>query len=493
LGSIFTFAYFYFCGTVWEPTSRVLQRKCACGQQKSAQNDDCEECQKKRLMLQRETSGHSGNTVDQQLVTDVLHSSGQPLNKVTRDFMEPRFGHDFSQVRVHYDGQAAASAKAVNALAYTVGNDVVFDSGRYAPNTREGRHLLAHELTHTIQQRSAAQASVQTPVLSGSSAAAERQAHKTAVDIMQGVKPQNVLSAPVQLARVCSDASTCSAGGVPGSATEFGNTEEAVEVGPRARRQRMDPARAVSTGHAGRASQLETFLSAEEPGRMAHIQGIFIDADLSSGTGALTQDCGDWVLEALPAASPTPAGMAGASKDCTFVHGQLNREALVFNSGASAIVGGQSREEWRVNTLQILIHETEHPRFESATAGSARPAAVTSATCTRSNIVGELSEIAAMMSEFPTISRSAAANPAGPITAMLDPWFEEIIFTGGENINGALLEIGCSCECPEVDAFVKQTSDEVTTTGGWTPAEKNAFHGKLRTELAGPVRPIWPG
>jgi hypothetical protein len=70
----------------------------------------------------------------------------------TRAFMEPRFGHDFSTVRLHADGKAAESAKAVNALAYTVGNHVVFGAGQYKPGSHEGRKLLAHELAHTVQQ-----------------------------------------------------------------------------------------------------------------------------------------------------------------------------------------------------------------------------------------------------------------------------------------------------------------------------------------------------
>jgi hypothetical protein len=75
-----------------------------------------------------------------------------PLDVETRALMESRFGHDFSGVRVHNDGLAAESALAVNALAYTVGQHVVFGEGQYAPKTESGRRLLAHELTHTLQQ-----------------------------------------------------------------------------------------------------------------------------------------------------------------------------------------------------------------------------------------------------------------------------------------------------------------------------------------------------
>lgn len=86
-------------------------------------------------------------------VTDVVGSSGRPLDPDVRSSMESAMGHDFSDVQVHSDGQAAASAQSVQAQAYTVGNHVVFGEGRYQPETPEGRRTLAHELTHVVQQR----------------------------------------------------------------------------------------------------------------------------------------------------------------------------------------------------------------------------------------------------------------------------------------------------------------------------------------------------
>ena len=85
-------------------------------------------------------------------VREVLNSPGQALDTDVRSSMEPHFGHDFSDVRVHIDTQAAESAQAVNALAYTVGRDVVFNEGQYNPGTMAGKQLLAHELTHVVQQ-----------------------------------------------------------------------------------------------------------------------------------------------------------------------------------------------------------------------------------------------------------------------------------------------------------------------------------------------------
>jgi Domain of unknown function (DUF4157) len=87
-------------------------------------------------------------------VLDVVGSGGgSPLDEDTRADMESRFGHDFSDVRVHTGGKADESARSVNAQAYTVGSDIVFDSGGYDPSSDAGRHLLAHELTHVVQQR----------------------------------------------------------------------------------------------------------------------------------------------------------------------------------------------------------------------------------------------------------------------------------------------------------------------------------------------------
>ncbi len=98
---------------------------------------------------------HDHATEAPRAVYDVLRASGQPLDATTRRYMENRFGHDFRDVRVHADTRAAASADAVAARAYTVGRDVVFGAGAYAPMNVEGRRLLAHELTHVVQQTTA--------------------------------------------------------------------------------------------------------------------------------------------------------------------------------------------------------------------------------------------------------------------------------------------------------------------------------------------------
>lgn len=129
-----------------------LQRKCSCGGSGGA-DGECEECKRKAgASVQRKAAGPPGLSTAPPIVQDVLNSRGQPLDPATRGLMEARFGHDFSKVRVHTDARASESAHAINALAYTVGSDVVFGAGRYAPDSSQGKRLLAHELAHTIQQ-----------------------------------------------------------------------------------------------------------------------------------------------------------------------------------------------------------------------------------------------------------------------------------------------------------------------------------------------------
>jgi hypothetical protein len=118
-----------------------LSRKCAA----------CEE-EDKTLQTKQEGAAEAAANEVPGSVREVLRAPGQPLDPASRGFFEPRFRCDFSGVRIHSDGRAAESARVVGARAYTVGQNIVFDAGRHSPNTNMGQALLAHELTHTIQQ-----------------------------------------------------------------------------------------------------------------------------------------------------------------------------------------------------------------------------------------------------------------------------------------------------------------------------------------------------
>ena len=171
------------------PGAALIQRKCACGGS-AGLSGECEECsRRKRFGVQRKASGGWSDPLEREAdrtadwVTDrgaqaglspgwrlspasahqltpappsvrrVLAGSGAPLAPVLRDDMERRFGHSFADVRVHTDAEAARSARDVRAHAYTSGSHIVFGAGEYAADGGAGRHLIAHELTHVLQQR----------------------------------------------------------------------------------------------------------------------------------------------------------------------------------------------------------------------------------------------------------------------------------------------------------------------------------------------------
>jgi outer membrane protein OmpA-like peptidoglycan-associated protein len=132
--------------------SGKLHRKCACGQHTPG-GGKCEDCKRTDGMkLQRRAVGTGGHSVAPPTVHDVLRSPGQPLDAATRAFFEPRLGQDFSGVRVHNDVQASLSTREVKALAYTFRHDIAFRAGHYSPASESGKHLIAHELGHVLNQ-----------------------------------------------------------------------------------------------------------------------------------------------------------------------------------------------------------------------------------------------------------------------------------------------------------------------------------------------------
>jgi outer membrane protein OmpA-like peptidoglycan-associated protein len=205
----------------------LLQRKCACGGSPGP-DGECAECREKRL--QRRSTGQTEPSTVPPIVHEVLRSPGQPIDLNTRTFMESRFGHDFSHVRVHAGAKATESAKAMSALAYTVGQDVVFGQGQYVPGAVEGKRLLAHELTHTMQQ------SIQSPNISGLRLAAandapEQEARRAENQFVAGSVFSRIGLAPVQTSvqRACGpnevgEVTGCIGRG--GDISDFGSTSE---------------------------------------------------------------------------------------------------------------------------------------------------------------------------------------------------------------------------------------------------------------------------
>jgi outer membrane protein OmpA-like peptidoglycan-associated protein len=159
-------------------------------------------------LMQRRSVKNTSALAAPPAVQAVLRSPGKPLDAPTRAFMESRFNHDFSQVRIHTDDGAARSADMVEALAYTVGPHIAFARNQYAPGTPEGRRTLAHELTHVIQQSRQAGPAPAALRIGPAACGAERQADDTGRRIANGASRVAAGYAPVApvVQRLCGPA-----------------------------------------------------------------------------------------------------------------------------------------------------------------------------------------------------------------------------------------------------------------------------------------------
>ena len=418
-------------------------------QRQTSEEDDEEELRLKASAEAGPASVTGGGAAE--AATEAVSGGGRALSPAERAYFEPRLGRDFSTVRVHQDARAGAAALRIGARAYTLGSHIAFAPGQLASGTVAGRRLMAHELVHTLQQGGAR-----------------------------------------HIQRLCTPTATCRGGPVSGSAEAFNEQEEDVEAAARARRLRMTPAEARSGPHAGRAAQLEEFLAARSPALRNQIHGVFIDADVSSGTAGYSWSCAAFLRTSLPAGDPDPHGFASATKDCVFVPPQKNREAYRFNQGDER-VGGMSRERWERETNALMTHEATHALFgQVIEPAMPQPPGVTTATCTDDAVEGELSEIVAMIVEFPIFfeAAQAEADPDGPAHRRLERYFDHNTDRGGESWPGALEQMGCKCECDEVERYVVSRVDRITAS--FTDEQKTALKDELQARMPTGTRPSWP-
>jgi hypothetical protein len=424
----------------------LLARKCASCESTGSSCAACAAEPEETMQRKTESLASAAGTSDS---ANPVHSSGigEPLNGETRAMMEPRFGSDLSQVRLHTDSRAAESARSVNALAYTVGRDIVFGAGQYAPQTSAGQRLLAHELTHFIQQSSAA---------------------------FQPMLQRACITDPE-----CEPAKEGDLPGsnVKGSAEHFQASVEREEKEtakkkhtktPREIRDELcskkppDPA-CTANGHASRATEFEKLFRPLAPDQFALADGVFIDKAIPRRYAAYVQDC--------RAFKPKLPG-----DQCIFIPERLEKQSASYNSGEKKI-GGKEREEWLTDALGTVTHELEHVRFEQDFPET-KPRRQ---ACDFDDISGELTELAAIISEFPVFFRSHANKSWKERRVEMDQWFNHKITQPsrhGERIAGILKAIRCRCECRDVNAYLERLVE--FTTASWTEVEKNTFHEELR-------------
>jgi hypothetical protein len=413
--------------------SGVIRRKCAC----EDSGQPCASCasEKKDKLMRSARSASEAATRDQPppVVDDVLRSPGQPLDAGARGFFEPRFRRDFADVRIHDDLRAARSAREVGALAYTVGQHVVVDPARYRAETAEGRRLLAHELTHVIQQNVASSLSLQ---------------------------------------RACRSAAQCGVTN-PGSSQAFGTTVEAeseaiasasggVAVGG-------GPTSCTLPRHGERAVNVESLATgsglavAVAPG----IAGFFINACLSPNDGANNALCSQF--------PGGPPGGAPPDKSCVQLHttDEDKAKALVAKPKPLNDVDQRSLLQW----ASLVKHESQHSVFDPK-AGTVVPASggcdITTAVPvpTGGNVEGRLSEISAEIAEYDVYFRNSKQR-RGDSEWALQTEEHDIAIRGGENILGNIKDLQCACDCGVVAKFVEQVFDEASSS--WTDEEKKRF------------------
>jgi hypothetical protein len=343
--------------------------------------------------------------------------------------------YDLSRVRVHTDTQAAESARAVNALAYTVGHHIVFDSGTYSPHSAQGMHLLAHELAHTAQQ---------SPVLARKSAGAP-----------------------------CLDAAVCSTVKFPSKLLQEAKSESQVR---RESREKLCKKKPPDPGcradkHGDRAVEAEKLLLAYDPTRLSFAKGIFIDRDLEKDFRALTRSCNSF----------TPP--IASDGHCITVPLETEEEAKEFNTTTGPrVIDGKDRDEWREKMIEILVHEAEHTRFRTlqiptnklvsgrvpTLLGKRRP------TCSKDedlqqDISSAMNELGAMLQEFPMRKAYIKSNvglSSKDKTAEIEAWRDHRIRGTSQSITVSLRTVRCLCGCDDADDLIRESIKFATSS--WT-------------------------
>jgi Domain of unknown function (DUF4157) len=412
---------------------------CACGGQ-------CRKCQtehagqvQKQLRTRRAGPGALGQTTAPPIVHEVLDSPGQPLDTATRAFLAPHFGLDFSRVRIHNDAMAADSAQAVNALAYTVGRNVVFGAGQFQPGTASGRRLLAHEIAHVAQQN-------EGPVTS--------------------------------LQRACRSAAQCSAPtqGNPGQVGVTAAAEQAVlESGP-------DPCQAKAR-HKGPATNVTALVTGAGLGVTIppEVHGIFINACLPESIESQRTDCGDF-----PGGAPTGAP---AAKSCVGVRASDEDAAKAI---LAKPVPSAADKATVLGLASTIKHESQHASFNAAASGVVPPAA----DCNLGTVVHFpggtdtvkhlLSEMSAETAEFDVFFRNTKSSPGKVSAWAMQTEEHDIASRSGENILGIIKTLQCACACDTVDTFTEKVFNNVATS--WTTDEKTEF----QKAMTGFIPSFWP-
>lgn len=320
----------------------------------SPEDDDKEKLSRSPLesatapLVSRSGEGGGGGSDVSGVVSRGLAGGGQPLDARTRAFMEPRFGHDFSGVRVHTDAAASQSAEAVAARAYTVGGDIAFRAGEYSPGGSGGQHLLAHELTHVVQQGAAGGLGAQrSPVAEGLGAQRSPMAGGASGSLVQ----RDPAPAPA------SATPTAAPGPAAATPNQAAPTNAKTPV-PTASVNEM--VQAIIVQYQGifekqmlAVQQLEAdFAKADEPSTTDFIIQSGVQFALGAALGALATSIATWagnatgdVILKRALKSAEPAGMLTAEDIATYDTAEARATAMSLATKGGDWLGGKAKEQ----------------------------------------------------------------------------------------------------------------------------------------------------
>jgi hypothetical protein len=379
------------------------------------------------------TATTAGAALDTGAAVRAAAQGGAPLSEHVRSYFEPRFGHDFGDVRVHADGEAAIAARAVQARAYTFGSDIVFGAGEYAPATEQGRRLLAHELAHVVQQRNGVRSLARQPITP------------------------------------C-DPSGCAAGPVAGSSSEFHNTPG---TGVDATRQRN--AAAISGPTTSPAPNLTNFVRQELLPRDTPLYtalmakaNIVVDLAHAAQTGAVS-------FPGSPGTINIPKSLEDQAADY-----MTKGPGFQANS-----IGGLSVQDWKRQTMMTFAHEFEHHRDWPATpeikAGQTNSAADTRA------FKKELGDMDANLAMYPVQYDESVKNDGfNPGRVKTQAWIKNVLANGpGESLKGMITKLRCISPCADVDTMVMRVFR--WKLGDWSLEKQRFLLMVLKTD---PYKPL---
>jgi hypothetical protein len=371
-----------------------------------------------------------------------LGAQGAPLPPALRRQYEGFFAADLSAVRVHTGEPAQTAARALRANAFTVGDDVYFGRGRFAPESPAGQKLLAHEISHALQQSRAGRLSVQRQCETG----------------------------PECAPPICGD---------PAAYALDVEPEEERRETERERTRPRRPGGPPPAGHGARAASVER-VAVDLGVDLSDARGVYVSEDLASGGASML--CRDF--EGWGAAYRI---ITFAPDDwCIFVPPaeEANAAALLADPAADP-VGGMPRFQWETHFRQLLLHERGHIDYETHT-----HAALAGTACTRDTEIAPgfpvsyyLSELAATMAEFPPLLQAIRPRVGSyaEILAALRTSYSHQVFNCHESIRGVLTALRCHCSCADVDAYVRDTF--AFTTRDWSESERGIFLDMIRSRF----------